>query len=235
MDRLNILPLLGLALRGGNLAVGEESVETAAQGRNIRLLLLAAGAPENTRRRAERFARTGQCLWAGLPFSKEELGHALGRGPVAMAALTDTGLAEALGRKLASLDPEAYGELAERLAVKVRRARERKAERESRKRSPDAGSRELRRDPRETERKAPPGSGRTREAPGGRPPAGRARQEGGSDRPRHQSRGAPAGGGARRRGGTSQRGTPKPYAHSRPVKKGKGSFRKREDSGGNRR
>ena len=42
MDRLNILSLLGLSLRGGRLAVGEEPVEAVARARDARLLLLAA-------------------------------------------------------------------------------------------------------------------------------------------------------------------------------------------------
>ena len=42
MDRLNILSLLGLSLRGGRLAVGEEPVEAVARARDARVLLLAA-------------------------------------------------------------------------------------------------------------------------------------------------------------------------------------------------
>ena len=41
-SRNNILSLLGLALRGGNLAVGEEPVEAVARARDARVLLLAA-------------------------------------------------------------------------------------------------------------------------------------------------------------------------------------------------
>ena len=44
MDRLNILSLLGLSLRGGRLAVGEEPVEAVARARDARVLLLAAAA-----------------------------------------------------------------------------------------------------------------------------------------------------------------------------------------------
>ena len=44
MDRLNILSLLGLSLRGGRLAVGEEPVEAVARARDARVLLLASDA-----------------------------------------------------------------------------------------------------------------------------------------------------------------------------------------------
>ena len=106
MDRLNILSLLGLSLRGGRLAVGEEPVEAVARARDARVLLLAADAAEGTRRRCEHFAQAGDCLWLQLPFTKAELGRALGRTAVAIAAVTDVGLAAALLHRLAELDPE---------------------------------------------------------------------------------------------------------------------------------
>ena len=56
MDSNRILSLLGLALRGGNLAVGEEPVEAVARARDARVLLLASDAADNTRRRVEHFA-----------------------------------------------------------------------------------------------------------------------------------------------------------------------------------
>ena len=50
MDSHKILSLLGLALRGNHLAVGEEPVEAAARAKDARLLLLASDAADNTRR-----------------------------------------------------------------------------------------------------------------------------------------------------------------------------------------
>ena len=128
MDRHNILSLLGLSLRGGRLAVGEEPVEAVARARDARVLLLAADAAEGTRRRCEHFALHGDCLWLRVPFTKEELGRALGRTSVAIAAVTDVGLADALLRRLAELDPASYAEASERMALKARRAAERRAE-----------------------------------------------------------------------------------------------------------
>ena len=40
------LNLLGIALRGGNLTVGEEPVEAVARARDARLLILAADAAD---------------------------------------------------------------------------------------------------------------------------------------------------------------------------------------------
>ena len=84
MDRHNILSLLGLSLRGGRLAVGEEPVEAVARARDARVLLLASDAADNTRRRCQHFAQAGDCLWLQLPFTKAELGQAVGRRAAAM-------------------------------------------------------------------------------------------------------------------------------------------------------
>lgn len=132
----NVLTMVGLALRAGRLAVGEEPVGTACRARDCRLLLLASDAADNTVRRAERFAQAGQCLTASLPCSREELGAVVGRGSCAMAAVTDTGLAGAIAQRLAQRDPERYGELARRLEVKARRADQRRQEQRSRDRKP---------------------------------------------------------------------------------------------------
>ncbi|WP_325228666.1 L7Ae/L30e/S12e/Gadd45 family ribosomal protein, partial [Oscillibacter sp.] len=126
MSGNNILSLLGLALRGGRLAVGEEPAALAAKAGQARLLLTSSDAAGNTLRRAEHLAEEGRCLYLVLPFTKAELGGALGRGSAAIAALTDLGLAAAVAERLAQADPERYGEAAARMALKRRRAKERK-------------------------------------------------------------------------------------------------------------
>lgn len=135
----NALMMVGLALRAGHLAVGEEPVGAACRARDCRLLLLASDAADNTVRRAEHFAQAGQCLTAVLPFSKEELGDAVGRTACAMAAVTDTGLAGAIAQRLAQRDPERYGETAQRLAVKAQRADQRRQEQRTRDKTPRRG------------------------------------------------------------------------------------------------
>ena len=51
-----VLAALGLALRGGNLAVGEEPVAEACRTGKARVVLLASDAAGNTARRATRLA-----------------------------------------------------------------------------------------------------------------------------------------------------------------------------------
>ena len=100
----NALNLLGLALRGGNLAVGEEPVREACKTRRAALVLTAADAADNSVERAERWAVEGGVPWVRLPWDKEILGNALGRKLCAVAALTDRGLAAALAEKLRPAD-----------------------------------------------------------------------------------------------------------------------------------
>ena len=98
------LSLLGLALRGNNLAVGEEPVREACKTRRAALVLTAADAADNSADRARRWAEEGGAAWVRLPWDKEVLGGALGRKLCAVAALTDRGLAAALAEKLRPAD-----------------------------------------------------------------------------------------------------------------------------------
>ena len=98
------LSLLGLALRGNHLAVGEAGVEEACKARRAWLVLSADDAADNSVDRAGRMAELGGVPWIRVPWSKEALGRALGRNTCAMAALTDRGLAAALAEKLAGRD-----------------------------------------------------------------------------------------------------------------------------------
>ncbi|MCI8699080.1 MAG: 50S ribosomal protein L7ae [Oscillospiraceae bacterium] len=100
------LSLLGLALRGNNLAIGEEPVAEACKAGRARLVLTAADAAQNSADRAGRMAELGGVPWVRLPWDKETLGRALGRRLCAVAALTDRGLAAALAEKLAGRDED---------------------------------------------------------------------------------------------------------------------------------
>lgn len=122
------LSLIGLCLRGRNLEVGEEPVEAVARARDARVLLLASDAADNTARRVQHFAEAGQCVWLRIPFTKQELGQATGRGSAAVVAITDIGLAVTVVRRLAEMDPEKYDEDLAKLELKAKRAAERKSE-----------------------------------------------------------------------------------------------------------
>lgn len=222
MDRNEqILSLIGLCLRGRNLEVGEEPVEAVSRARDARLILLASDAADNTARRAQRFAETGQCIWLRVPFTRRELGQAVGRGSAAIAAVTDIGLAAAVVRRLAELEPEKYDEDLARLELKAKRAAERKSEAAQHEKN-------LRRGIKHPKRENAGTDGKTAEAgtDGSRSDAGK---EGASFRGAGKRTGQPSrSGGSRKSNRPRPGGNPNPYAHSRPVKKGKGSFRKKE-------
>ncbi len=131
----NILHMVGLALRAGRLEVGEEPVGAACRARDCRLILVARDAADNSFRRVRHFADAGQCLWVSVPYTKEELGQAVGRTACAMAAVTDIGFAEAIGQKLAALDPEKYAITAEKLHVKAERAAQRRKKQQAHERN----------------------------------------------------------------------------------------------------
>ena len=97
----NILHMVGLAKRAGRLEVGEEPVGAVCRARDCRLILVARDAADNSFRRVRHFADAGQCLWISVPYTKDELGSAVGRTSCAMAAVTDVGFAEAIVKKLA--------------------------------------------------------------------------------------------------------------------------------------
>lgn len=135
MDSNNILNMIGLALRAKKLEVGEEPVGAACRARDCRLIIVARDAADNTFRRVRHFADAGQCLWISVPFTKEELGSAVGRTSCAMVALTDIGFAESVAGKLAAIDPEKYTQTAQQLSVKAQRAAQRRAEQRSHERN----------------------------------------------------------------------------------------------------
>lgn len=123
-----ILHLLGLARKAARLEIGEEPVGAACRARHAKLVLIAGNAASNTFRRAAHFGEAGNVLWLSLPHTKEELGFALGRGSVAMLALTDIGFAASLVKKLAAADPEKYGAAAAALDTKATKALQRQKE-----------------------------------------------------------------------------------------------------------
>lgn len=118
------LSLLGLARRGGNLALGEEPVAEACTLGKAKLVLIACDAGDTTARRGARMAESAGTPAVTLPWGKAELGRQLGRASCALLAVTDRGLACAVAERLAGDDPELQA-LAERLAERTQRRRSR--------------------------------------------------------------------------------------------------------------
>ena len=124
----SVLHLLSIARKAGRIEVGEEPVGAAARARQAKVILVASDAADNSARRASHFAEAGKTPWTRVPYTKAELGGAVGRSACAMLALTDVGRASALAGKLAAVDGEHYGALAEDLAQKAGKALQRQKE-----------------------------------------------------------------------------------------------------------
>ena len=120
------LNYLALARKAGRIELGEEPVGGAARAQKARLVVVAEDASDHTWRRARSFvAGTGQqCV--KVPFTKDEMGMAVGRTSLAIAALTDPAMTLAFLKALA--DPETYAEAIENLDKRTQRIRKRQAE-----------------------------------------------------------------------------------------------------------
>ena len=212
----HLLSTLGLALRAGAVAVGEEPVGAAARAKKARVIFTARDAAASSVRRAYSFGRAGSCLCLPFPADKEDFGRALGRTSVAMCAVTDIGFAQSLVKKLAAAEPELYGAAAEALDLKAKRARERKEEQLQHEKNLRQGRHRVHggkppEPPREAAEASPPEETARpvrREYPEGR--RDRVYKERSSRPPRDKRPAKKEAPGAR-------------YENARPVKKGKGS------------
>ena len=120
------LNYMSLARRGGRSELGKEPCGAAARAGHAKLIIVASDASPHTWRRAKSYAAgtDQQCL--KVPFSKDELGEAIGRSSLAMAAFTDPALALAFVKALEQR--EEYQEVLENLELKTKRVRQRQTE-----------------------------------------------------------------------------------------------------------
>lgn len=124
MDK--VLNYLGLARKAGKAELGEEPVNAATRAVHAALVIVAGDASDHTWRRAKSFvAGTDQCVLR-LPHTKDQLGFAVGRQELAIAALTDPAMAQALVKALPQ--NESTAAVLEALEEKVRRVRQRQKE-----------------------------------------------------------------------------------------------------------
>lgn len=120
------LNYLALARKAGLIELGEEPVGTAARSHHARLVVVALDASDHTWRRAKSYAAGTDQQCIRLRCTKEEMGFAIGRTSLAIAAITDVQLALALVTALEQ--PEAYRQALEVLSQKAQKAKKRQAE-----------------------------------------------------------------------------------------------------------
>ena len=135
MDK--VLNYLALARKGGMAELGEEPVGAAARAGKAYVILVAADASEHTWRRAKSFAAGTEQQCVRLEATKDDLGRATGRISLAIAAITDVGLALALVQALGN--PQAHAQALEVLGAKAAKAAKRRAEAQAHKRNLRSG------------------------------------------------------------------------------------------------
>ena len=136
------LNYLALARKAGLAELGEEPVGAAARAGKAHLIVVASDASDHSWRRAKSFAAgtSQQCLRLG--YTKDELGQAIGRDALAMAAVTDAAMALALVQSLEQ--PEKYGSETAVLEEKVRRAKQRRSEQKAHQKNVRMGKKKVR-------------------------------------------------------------------------------------------
>ena len=120
------LNYLALARKGGMAELGEEPVGASARALKAHLILVASDASDHTWRRAKSFAAGTDQQCIRLNATKDEMGFAIGRTSLAIAAITDVQLALALVNSLGQ--NEKYSGAVEVLTEKVQKAKKRQAE-----------------------------------------------------------------------------------------------------------
>ena len=120
------LNYLSLARKGGMAELGEEPVGDISRSGKAYVILVASDASDHTWRRAKAYAAGTEQQCVRLPYSKEEMGEAIGRESLAIAAITDAPLALALIQSLP--EPEKYEKSIQVLTEKTRKLKKRRQE-----------------------------------------------------------------------------------------------------------
>ena len=135
MDRA--LNYLALGKKARLIELGEEPVGAAARAQKARLVLVAQDAGDHTWRRAKSFVAGTNQLCLKVPYTKDELGMAIGRTSLAIAAFTDPAMALAFVKALPQ--PEKYSEELASLEERTRRVQQRQKEAKAHQRNKQMG------------------------------------------------------------------------------------------------
>ena len=127
------LNYLALARKGGMAELGEEPVGAISRTGKAYVILVAGDASDHTWRRAKSFAAGTEQQCVRLGCTKEEMGFAVGRTSLAIAAITDVQLALALVTSRG--EPEKHKAVLEVLEAKAVKAKKRQAEAKAHKRN----------------------------------------------------------------------------------------------------
>ena len=135
MDRA--LNYMALARKAGRIELGEEPVGAAARAQKARLVVVASDATDHTWRRAQSFVAGTQQQCIRVTFTKDQLGEAIGRTALAVAAFTDPALALAFVKALGQ--PQMYKAALEDLQNRTKRVQQRQNEAKAHQRNKQRG------------------------------------------------------------------------------------------------
>ena len=131
------LNYLSLARKAGSAELGEEPVGAAARALHAHLILVAGDASDHTWRRAKSFAAGTDQQCIRVSFTKDQLGEAIGRTALAVAAFTDPALALAFVKALGQ--PQLYKSALEDLQTRTKRVQQRQSEAKAHQRNKQRG------------------------------------------------------------------------------------------------
>lgn len=120
------LNYLALARKAGTAELGEEPVAAASRTGKAYAILVASDAGDHTWRRAKAFAAGTEQQAVKVPYTKDEMGMAIGRQALAIAAITDCALALALVQALP--EQEKYAAAIAVLTEKTQKLKKRQQE-----------------------------------------------------------------------------------------------------------
>ena len=120
------LNYMALARKAGRIELGEEPAGAAARAQHARLIVVASDASDHTWRRANSFVAGTDQQCIKVPFTKDQLGLAIGRTSLALAAFTDPAMALAFVKALDQ--PVQYKAVLESLDKRTQRIRQRQQE-----------------------------------------------------------------------------------------------------------
>ena len=131
------LNYMALARKAGRIELGEEPVGAVARAQKARLVVVASDATDHTWRRAQSFVAGTQQQCIRVSFTKDQLGEAIGRTALAVAAFTDPALALAFVKALGQ--PQLYKSALEDLQTRTKRVQQRQSEAKAHQRNKQRG------------------------------------------------------------------------------------------------
>ena len=134
------LNLLGLMRKANAIQIGETDTGAAARAMTSKLVILAKDASDNARSRAKGFVYGRNIPMIISPFTKDEISDHVGKPGCSMAAITDTGFADAFMKTLVQISDE-YAQTAETISLALEKEKQRKKEKSAHDRNKKIGKR----------------------------------------------------------------------------------------------